>query len=373
MKCTTLAILGFYGSVMILSGQDFASSLASNEPSKGLSLGASSVDFEIDGLFSSDIKVIDSSISFEQAIGSLTITGSYGITEHEVDVIPPPGSFILPSSRNEDTYAYSLGVSKSIRSDLLLSITGSYTDGFSDHRSLWISEFYENSFGTGDPQPESFSINVGIDWDYDPGRSSLGFTFGYSDARIVAGVAIDPITFIDLVVGDNNLDTFSGSVRWETALNPRIKTQQTLQVSITETRQHRVQFRSDWAFRLRDDLYLRGQIGGAIENPVFESIYGGLTLAYEITPNWQFDVGYRYYEDTGEINTANFNTAAPGVVNTEISAGLLWKNQNTSIRASVALYDSDFDPVGSGPNQVFTNLFRDRDFVAARFAVSHQF
>ena len=140
-----------------------------------------------------------------------------------------------------------------------------------------------------------------------------------------------------------------------------------------ENREFRTQVQSQFAYSLSDRFTLRGQIGASNEEPTFEAIYGGLNLVYELNSNWQFDLGFRYYEDTGEISNTNFNTAAPGVNSTEISCGVLWRKDGLAVRASVALYNTDFDPVTNPANQVFANLYRDRDFVAARVALSYDF
>lgn len=375
MKSTIPHILVFGLSCLNLQAQE-TSSLNSGSFLKKASFSKLEADFEVDGLFSSDVEVIQSLISFEQIKGAWVFSGSIGQTHHNVDVSAPPGVLGANATRREDTYRYSLGLERQISNNFSASLTVSHTDGFADHRSLWISQLntlLENVPGFPRPNPQSSSLSFNSKWDYLPGRGSIAASLGFSQARIIPLAAIDEETFTSIANVEQVLDTYSGSLQWEYTLNPRLKTQQTLRFSRTEGREIRTQLQSDWAFSLTKNLTLRGQLGVADENPTFESIFGGLTLVWEVNDQFQIDFGGRYYEDTGEINSENFNTAAPGIESTEISIGALWKNDNTSVRISAGLYDTDFDDIENEENRPFFNLYRDRNFVTTRFAISHAF
>jgi len=181
------------------------------------------------------------------------------------------------------------------------------------------------------------------------------------------------VTFSDVAIGDPYLNTHSGTLSWESTLNRRIRTQQTLQISRTEGREVRLQFRTDWALALSDKFTVRLQGGVATEDPVFDAYFGGVVLVYELSPKWQFDLGYRVYDDTGEINSSNFNNAAPGLQSSEISVSALYRSGDLSIRGSLGLFDTDFDEITNPENTVFGELFRDREFLTARIAISRTF
>ncbi len=364
------------------AGDELQAPAHSQNPSSGSFLqglfpdGGNRIDLESDGLFSDDIDVIRSSIRFQQTRGPLRFRGVFGETEHDILYTPGQGTFTLPSERNERTRDYEIGIDYTLRSNLRLTASGRHSDGFSDHRSLWISEFYRQSFqffpSYEEADPRSYSASIGLEWDYQA-NSTLAITAGVSRSNIVAGISIDPLNFDDVVIGEDELDTLSGSLRWETVINSRLKTQQTLRFSKTDGRDLRSQLQSDWAFAITDQWTIRAQFGAAHEDPSFEAFYGGLTLVYELNRNWQFDFGFRKYDDTGEVNSSNFNTSAPGFSSSELSFGVLWRGGSTSIRASVAMYDTEFDNIQVIENRVFGGLYQDRDFVAARLAISHQF
>ena len=340
--------------------------------------GAGRLDLEVDSLTSDDVEILKSSLRFEQSKGGWKVAGAVCEIRHAIDY--EPFTTTLPSRRVEISNDYRLEVQKAISPSWTLLATGAYVDGFSDHRSIWISEFYDQSnsrnpaYRAADPGSVAFSL--GGQWSYRPGLGSVQVTVGYSRADIVPGWGreLNPASGrFELVSTDSELDTYSGGLVWNTAVNPRLVSRHTLRFTETEDRELRTQLQTEWAFAVTRDFTIRAQLGGAEENPDFDALYGGVTLVYEFNEQWQMDLGYRYYQDSGEINSSNFNTAAPGVESRELSLGLLWSNGATSVRASVGYYETDFDPIDNPVNDVFTNLYQDRDFVSARFAITHQF
>ena len=362
--------------------------LSAGEPTAGSGLpplsqtlfprGANRVDAELDALVSDDVEIWKAGLQFEQTRGSWKIGGGFGQTRHEIDY--EPFTTTLPSRRTEDSQDFRFEIQKTISPSWTVLANAAYVDGFSDHRSVWISEFYDQSNGLNplysEADPGSVAVSVGGQWSYLPGLSSVLVTAGFSRADIVPGWGreLNPDSGrFELVSSDSELDTFSGSLVWKAAVNPNLTSQHTVRFSETEGRELRTQLQSEWAVGLGRAFYLRAQAGAAREDPDFEALYGGLTLVYEVSAQWQIDLGYRYYEDSGEINSANFNTAAPGIASREMSLGVLWKGESVSVRGSVGYYQTDFDPITNPVNDVFTNLYQDRDFVSSRLAFTYQF
>lgn len=340
--------------------------------------GVNRLDFETDGLFSGDIDVISSKLAFEQVRGSWNFSGSVGYTHHRVEYTP---AFVTSAAtRKEDSQAFDLQIEKTINPYLTLTGSLAYSHGYSDHRSIWISEFYDqsNSFDPAyrEADPESFSGSVGLQWNYDPGKSFLSIAFSQADTTIVPGweTEVDELTGdASLFSTNDTLRTYSGTAIWNTVVNQRMRAQQTLRIGRTQSRRIRTQFQSELAYAVTNDLTLRLQLGGAHEDPAFISRYGGLGLVYELNSAWQVNLNYRYYEDTGEVNTSNFNTAAPEIATRELSAGIRWSNGTTSILGSVGLYETDYESVAGTGNVFFSGLYKDREFTAVRLAVSHSF
>lgn len=340
--------------------------------------GATRVDLETDGLFSGDIKIVTSRVAFEQSRGAWRFRGRLTRTDHRVDYTP---TFVTsPATRREDAHSIDLLIERTLSSRWSLIGTVAYGQGFTDHRSIWISEFYDQS-NQFDPDyrvadPGFFSGSLALQWNYDPGRSFVSLTFSQADTEIVPAweIDFDPLTGnATLFSTDETLRTFSGSLVWNAAITRRLRMQQTLRIGRTDTRRIRTQFQSEAAFAFNDRLTLRLQAGGAHEDPTLIARYGGASLVCDLNVNLQLSLSYRYYEDTGEVNTSNFNTAAPGLASREASMGVRWDKGTTTILASVGFYQTDYESVLGSGNVFFTGLYQDRTFTAARLAVTFRF
>jgi|TARA_B110000881_G_scaffold46630_1_gene38877 hypothetical protein len=340
--------------------------------------GVNRIDFETDGLFSGDIDISNSKLSFEQVRGSWNFSGSVGQSHHRVDYTP---TFVTSAvTRREEAQNFDLQIERVINPRLTLTGSVAYSQGFIDHRSIWISEYYDqlNRFDPAyrEAFPESFSGSIGLQWNYDPGKSFLSVSFSQADTTIVPGweTEVNELTGDASLFSTNEiLRTFSGTAIWNTVVNSRMRVQQTLRIGRTQSRRIRPQFQSELAYALTSDLTVRLQLGGAHENPTLISRYGGLGAVYDMNSQWQVNLNYRYYEDTGEVNTANFNTSAPAIATRELSAGVRWSNGITSVLGSVGLYGIDYESVAGTGNVFFSGLYQDRDFTAVRVAVTHRF
>jgi len=333
--------------------------------------GTQRVDAEVEGLTSDDIKIWRESTTYEQQRGDSTFTAAAAHRSLEIDYRPT--IVTSPAHRREDTWEGSLEIARRLSSAWEVSFNGRAYDGFADYRSLWIAEYYDQFLGFlpgyEKADPHGLSATLEATWDYLPrtGQLTAAFTFG-RDTIVPAWSALG----LDLERTRDVLDTFSGSLIWEAALSPRVKMQHTLRATQITARETRVQFQSEAAWALTDRLTLRAHAGGAREQPDFDAWYGGLALDCRLAPQWHAQLTARLYEDSGEISSSNFNTAAPGVATRELAVSLLWSNVTTSVRLSAGLLDTRYEALDDN-NLFFGNLYRDRDFITTRIAFTHYF
>ncbi|MFT6576821.1 MAG: hypothetical protein ACJA16_005032 [Akkermansiaceae bacterium] len=166
--------------------------------------------------------------------------------------------------------------------------------------------------------------------------------------------------------------TYSGSLSWEKAINPSLKTQITLRYIDITARDPRIQVNNQWAWAITDDLTMRAHTGAAKEGSDFEALYGGLSLHYDLSAAWSVSLAGRVYRDTGEVVSAGFNTASPVLHSSELSASLAWSDASTTIRLGVGIYETDYDELDED-NRFFSDLYADRDFTLGRLAISRSF
>ena len=334
--------------------------------------------FGSNSLDNSDIQVERYSGEFEVSVEDTTVGLSFSRTLYDIDVAGP-GLSIFGFTRREATSNVALSLGQDWSESLATTLTLSGHEGFTNFRSIWLDEFFAQStvgafpgFEPGDPS--GLSISLGSTYTFPNEVDSINVSLSYSTDRIAPGQAIEfvPGVGAGILRGDDVLDTWAANVTGNFYITNRITSQLLARASLTGVREVRTQLRANAAWQILQDLTLRGELGFANEEPEFEAFFGGITLSYQIIDPLTFSVGYRLYSDTGEITTANFNSAAPPLDSKELSASLLWVKGPHALSGSVAYFETDFDPV-SGVNASFGQLFADRDFIAIRTAYTYQF
>ena len=348
---------------------------------RSLFSGLQRLDLNSDSLHAGDVSVWRSEVTYRQEREEWNVEATLGYNDISIDYSDPVGG-TNPAQRNEDSWSGALTFGKDLSADLSGTIGISLYDGFNDFASVWILEYYDQFAGIPDPvnyrdaNPHGYAFNAGLVWDYEPGSTRISFSASYGIDEVVPSWSFipNPDNFFipEATPTRNSFDTVSGSATWAKALNPRLRTQVTFRFFDVTELDPRYQLQNDWAWAFTDDLTLRAQIGGAIQDPDFEALYGDVSLRYEIDTNWSVGLSARIYDDTGEIVPEGFNTAAPAVTSRELSVSIAWRNLNTTVRLSGGIYDVDYGALPAG-NQFFGNLYRDREFTLGRFAISHQF
>lgn len=247
-------------------------------------------------------------------------------------------------------------------------------EGFSDYRSLWTSEFYRQFFGAfsgyREPDPHGVAFGASTVWNYLPGSGKAEFSVEAGRDEIAPGWSFNPA--IGQPVSDRDtLDTVNGSLRVEQALNGWLKSEVALTARQTSDRPPRFGIRNSWA-AAAGPLAFRVGGGYSEEAPAFDAFYGSALVEWNFLPRWSVNLGYRIYEDSGEIETSGFNAQAPPLESSEIFAGVLWDRGDLAISGGIGFLDTDYDAL-SADNQFFGNLYRDREWWTFRLAASFTF
>lgn len=336
-------------------------------------LGGVEFTTDADFLLSDDIDIQRYSANLEYERGNNLFGITYTYTRYTVEYSPTSLGF--ENDLSEDNNQVALNWTHRWNGSYTSDFSASTYEGFTDFRSIWTSEFFRQSFGFfpafENPDPRGFSLSFGTTYTFPNQIDTLRLDFGFSQDRIAPGFEVNEFTGT-LDSSNDILDTYSVALTGEFYLTNKITSQWFARVAFVTDREVRTQIRSNLAWSLHDRLTLRGEIGATFESPDFDAFFGGLSFNYQITPNLEASLGYRLYNDSGEITTSNFNTAAPGVDTSEAFISLLYSKGGHSFRASFAFLDTDFETVNVA-NIPFQNLFQDRDFVAVRAAYSYQF
>ena len=157
----------------------------------------------------------------------------------------------------------------------------------------------------------------------------------------------------------------------EQALNGWLKTDAAIALRHITDRKTRVSLNHSWV-AAAGPLAFRLSGGYSEEPPSFDSSYVSALVEWTFLPHWSANVGYRIYQDSGEIASSGFDALAPPVRSTEIFGGLAWDHGDFAVSAGVGLLATDYDAL-SEDNEFFGNLYRDRDWLTFRLAASHRF
>ena len=354
-----------------LSAITFFMALSAAAADLGFS-GPQEAEASVETLSTDDIKIRTYSLKYAATVASWKIEVGLGLSDYELDYSPV--LFGNDVSLNEETVLLNLGVTRRWSPEWSGILRFNAYEGYSDYRSIWIAEFYQQFFGSFEdyysPNPQGQSLGTTIKWDYLPGSGSAALSLDLGRDEIAPGWSFDSAT--GRPEPDREiLETISGGLRVEQALNGWLKTEAEVTVRQISNRDPRLGIRHSWA-AVAGPLGFRLAGGYTQEAPSFDALYGTALVDWRFLPQWTCHIGYRIYQDSGEIQTSGFNALAPPVDSTELFTGLQWDRDDFSISVGVGLLETDYEPL-SEDNEFFGNLYRDRDWVTFRIAASLRF
>lgn len=333
-------------------------------------------DFE--GLFASDIQLTQSTVTFGQKRDRYEFTTSVVYNTFDFDYQPAPFDF-LGSQRQVDErrVAGAVGGRFKLMDPLTLLLSGSLYDGFSEHRSAWLNEYYRQQFssvtdfGTDyvTPSPKGENVSVGLRWEYLPTTGFVQADVSYLHDEIAPGYEID---FDGLRRGRANLYTATYHLAFENVLTRRIRVLNDFRVTDTSIREQRYAYQGSLNVALGDHWVVRAFGGYTQEQPTFTAHYYGGTVEFEPATGWLFSVSGRYYRDTGEIENSLFSSAAPGLDAWQVGVGVRRVWGVHSLKLFAGPYFTHYEPAGVG-TAFFQNLYRNRDWGIVQLAYAAEF
>lgn len=334
--------------------------------------GPQEVEATVETLSSDDIVARSYSLRYALTEGAWKMDVGVGLNEFDLDYSPV--LFGTDETLGEETQLLNLGLTRRWNPEWSGTVRFSAYDGFSDYRSIWIAEFYRQFFGAFadyyDPEPQGQSFGTTVKWDYLPGSGSVALSVDYGRDEIAPGWSFNSATGKP-EPGREILDTISGSLRLEQALNGWLKTELEVNVRQITNRDPRYGVRHSWA-AAAGPLGFRLTGGYTQEAPSFDAVYGTALMEWRFLPEWTCHIGYRAYQDSGEIQASGFNALAPPVDSRELFAGLHWERGGLSLSAGVGMLTTDYEPL-SDDNEFFGNLYRDREWMTFRVSAALRF
>ena len=362
---------GFIGSLLPLPSLGDEGTGSPGDFLKDLFSGLNRLDLQVETLHSSDVDIDSYSAQFELRQPNWNFSVTAGYTEYDANyqpaVVGTPNQLSEQSDRLEAKLGFNVSKKWSIE------LTAREYDGHQSYRSIWIAEYYRQLFGLvpayEEPDPRGYSSSVAVNYDYAPGHT-VRLSAGYGRDYVAPGWFFGPG---GLTSSNESRFRRSGTLRFEDIWTFWLKSEHIISVSNVSDRSDRWSIKSSWHVALGDDWTLRASVGFTKEEPQFDADYYGLAVEWNITGRWYLSANMEVYSDTGEIPNAGFSsTSAPGLDTMQYGAGLRWVGEASVFKVYVGTYENDYARL-SPANQIFRNLYRDRDWTVVQLAYTYSF
>lgn len=256
-----------------------------------------------------------------------------------------------------------------------LQASGGGYDGYTDYRSLWLNEYYQQRFGPLEgfrvAQPGGWNASAGARWAVRPGDRFLQWDVLWQ--HDVVAPAYEKFPFQPLIRRRDDLDTRGVRVGAEAILGRRVRGLFEAQVLWTTERRPRLSLRPSVHWALAESWVVHASAGVTLEQPRYASGSAETLLEHEWPAGWFGGVSLRYYHDNGQLNQSlPESTASPGLQTYQAAVVVRWQGDPWGLKVLVGPYLNDYAAVPS-PLNPFVHLYRDRAWVTAQVALSRTF
>lgn len=253
--------------------------------------------------------------------------------------------------------------------------------GFSDHRSLWLDEYYRQQFsglsGYEYANPWGVNLSGGVQWDTLSSFGLLGMTLVAQQDDVAPGY--DRPLFQELERGRQRLNTGSLLLEQESIISKNARMRHQASVTRTTDRQLRYRYSGYLNYSLSEHWVIRTEGTATFEATAaegesdFHSYSAGITVERDWDQRLFVSLAGRKYEDNGQIETSILvSSGPPPLETTHLGATLRWQGERNAYKVSLASYRSRFDEVDS-PIRPFGNLYKDRDWLLISLSFNRSF
>ncbi len=301
----------------------------------------------------------------------------------DVDYEPFRAADIIgrPARLTESSGAFQTTASHSPSTLLEHQISGGGYYGYSDHRSLWLDEYYRQQFSGIDgyrfANPWGVNLSAGTQWDTQRPIGRIGSFITIQQDDVAPGY--DRPLFQELDRGRERIHSGSLLFEQESIVSKFARMRNQLSFTRTTDRELRYQYSTYFNLALTEYWVLRAEAATTFETtesegePDFHSYSAGFTAEYDWDQKLFLSFSGRKYEDNGQIETSILVSAGPPPLKTtHLGAALRWQGERIALKIDLASYFTRFDEVDS-PIRPFGNLYQNRDWLLANISLSRPF
>lgn len=351
----------------------------------GATVSAGDADIGLEMLRSDDIEYRSFQGYIEAGVAAGELRMDVSVTDLEVEY--RPNAPVDPFGVEEvlDDVSRSLGARWRYQAgDFRADLQGSVFEGFRSHSDIWIDAYYRQQYGFGgipgvsyqNPDPGGSSLSGTLRWEYLPATAFVSLNAGWQGETVAPGYeVVDEITSFRLEKTDTYLNTWRVSLDFENALNRRVRVRNALALTKTDRRDPRYGWSGQINVALSDHLISRSKGSYNREEPDFESWSISETLEWNFHGPWYLSGTVRWYDDTGQIESAFVvSSAAPALESRSFILSLKWRSEDgtRSVSFGGGPYETDYADVGLGTER-FLHLYQDRDWTHLHLAAHIEF
>ena len=345
--------------------------------------GTDLAEVTFDGLWSDDVGLTETTLNYRRQKGRGDLKFGVSLATFDLDYRNDPSTDPLGVAQqlSEQRIGFQARYQHRLSERVSASGGGSYYEGFTDYRNLWLSEYYRQQFDFSPnyekPDPRGWSGFGGARFEYLPATGFVEVEGSYRHDQVAPGQELvfnpGPPPRTTLETGRTILETVAGRVRFENVLSRRLRSLVDFQIADTTDRELRYTVQGALNFAPAENWVARLNAGYTRETPQLEASWLGASVERDWDSRWFLGVAARYYTDTGYLeNSGLISDATPELQTYHAALTLRFQGERVGFRLSAGPYYSRYG--ASGPGTLpFVYLYQDRDWFQVQAAFTFQF
>lgn len=294
--------------------------------------------------------------------GQLSATYQGFDLKYKPDIVIP--TLYFPTTLSERSWGGQVALKGDLVPDWRWLANGGYYDGFADYKSIWLEEFYRQSFSAlpGYKETDPWGLNVagGFRWEYLPAAGFVQAEAGYQ--RDAVSPSYDKPLFKPLVRGLDLIETWSGRISLENVLTRRLRVRNEFQIIDSTERDLRFAYQQQLNYALGEHWTLKGIFGGTWEPPEFSAYSLDGSVEYDWNERWYVRLFAHGYTDDGLIRDPRIiSSAQPSLDTLLVGAGVRFVSGRFAVDLAAGPYFTRYDDLPANAGD-FENLYQDRDW-----------
>jgi len=252
---------------------------------------------------------------------------------------------------------------------------GGYYNGFADYKSIWLEEFYRQSFsrlpGYKEVDPWGYNLSGGFRWEYVPAVAFAQAEVAYQ--RDAVSPSYDKPLFEPLIRGLDLIQTWSGRVALENVLTRRLRMQNSVQFVAATDRDLRFSYQNQVNYAAGEHWTLKSAFGGTWEGPDFWAYFVEGTVERDWNEHWFVRAFAHYYTDDGFIRDPTIiSSAQPPLDTVLVGLGIRYAQDRIAVDLAAGPYFTRYGDLPTNAGD-FENLYRDRNWWLVKFGIAYRF